>query len=216
MHRGAPQVGIDEQCRITALSTNVGQVHQSGGLALSGTAADHADGICLRITAIEFKICPQYPVGFRIRAGSALAVQNAYILGNDRENRHLKVALDILDILDTDIQVIEEERQSDPEEESCYGPEKQVSADIRLRWIRIGLGSLVNHRRCLRHELVDRAGPQLGLHFSKHFPIQEIHLLRLLQIDNPPLSVNHAILLLEFKSLHFGQLSLRHCKTVIE
>ena len=90
----ATQVSVDNQCRITALSADEGEVCDRGRLAFAGTAADERDGVGFGIGAIEFDVGPQNSIRFSVRRVAFGFVQQIDVLRNDREDRNTEKPFD--------------------------------------------------------------------------------------------------------------------------
>ena len=102
------------------------------------------------ILAVELDVRAQDPVGFRVRTHAALLVEHADVLRNHGQHRHLQVALHVLQALHRGIEVLQEERDADAENQADHRTERQIQGHVRTdRHLRQG-GFLVHDDRLSR------------------------------------------------------------------
>ena len=210
------QVRVDHQRVVPTLGADVRQIDQRRRLALTRSTRDNGDRVGISTLSVELNIRSQNPVRFRIRTDTALFVQDAHILRNDRQHRHPEIPFHIIQRLHTGVEILKEEGKSQTEDQAQDRTQSELQLSIRFGISHRLRGILVNGRRFPRHQIDDPSPLLLVDHLVQDFLSGAVLVFRLLILGVFAAIQNAGVLLLFGNVLDVFENLFRHANFVLE
>ena len=119
---GPAEVRVHQQDALAVLRKHDGEVENGSRFSFARAAADHRERVGVLAFAGKQHIGAQHAIGLGMGAFRPFLKKRADVLGNDAQHRRLQRTLDVVDRLHAGVEVLNEKRQSNADDQADNDP----------------------------------------------------------------------------------------------